>query len=136
MKKRNENKKIAKCKICLTKDFFKIKTSCNHKICIDCLTNLNKPLCPFCRNDLTNELPIKIINIINNINNINNENNENENENEILSLNNENFQTRMYSSSFSLRIDESGVHVNDLNENDDTIENMIGVGMNFLNRLF
>jgi hypothetical protein len=127
MKKRNENIKIAKCKICFTKDFFKIKTSCNHKICIDCLTNINKPLCPFCRNDLTNELPIKIINIINNNNN---------NENENLSLNNENFQTRMYSSSFSLRIDESGVHVNDLNENDDTIENMIGVGMNFLNRLF
>ena len=123
--KRNQNKKLIKCKICLTKDFFKIKTSCDHKICLNCLTKLRKPSCPFCRNDLAGEIPDNIINIINN-NNDNNENNENNNNDAQLT----------YLSPFSLRIDNDGVHVNDLNVNNDAIDNLFGASVDFLNRLF
>jgi hypothetical protein len=121
--KRNENKKLSKCKICLTKDFFKIKTSCGHKICLECLTKLSKTLCPFCRKDLAGEIPENIIKIIKN----------NNTENNNINVNDTPF---LHTSSFSLRIDNNGVHVNDLNENNDSIENMLGVGFDFLNRLF
>ena len=76
--KNSKKKKRITCKICMTRNFYKIKTSCNHKICLDCLTKLSKPLCPFCRNDLKNELPENIINIINkNLSNLQNYNNTN-----------------------------------------------------------
>lgn len=47
------------CPICLTraKGEFKIKTPCNHALCLRCFLKLQNTLCPMCRRDFKNELP-------------------------------------------------------------------------------
>ncbi len=44
------------CCVCYTKNYT-TKTSCKHIICIQCLMNLKKFVCPMCRKDLFKELP-------------------------------------------------------------------------------
>ena len=44
------------CCVCYTKKYT-TKTSCKHIICIQCLMNLKKFVCPMCRKDLFKELP-------------------------------------------------------------------------------
>ena len=45
-----------KCCVCYTRNYT-TKTSCKHTICIQCLMNLKKSVCPMCRKDFFNELP-------------------------------------------------------------------------------
>lgn len=47
------------CPICLTsaKGEFKIKTPCNHALCLKCFMKLKKPICPLCRADFNDKLP-------------------------------------------------------------------------------
>ena len=44
------------CCVCYTKNYT-TKTSCKHIICIQCLMNLKKFVCPMCRKDLFKEFP-------------------------------------------------------------------------------
>ena len=140
--KNGESKKVKKrikCKICITNKFFKIKTSCNHKICLDCLTKLRKAQCPFCRNDLKNELPDNIIKIINNnnIENINNNNQSTFNQgpfndfNSFFGNNNNEPQTLYSTSSFSFSIDTDGFHVNNQSEGEPS--SLLQTGLNLAN---
>ena len=47
------------CPICFEKDKWITKTPCNHKICIDCIVELSKNICPFCRKkNVFDTLPI------------------------------------------------------------------------------
>ena len=54
---------MTECCICYN-NIYITKTSCNHEICIDCLSKLYSPICPYCRNDLKNKLPLIILNSI------------------------------------------------------------------------
>lgn len=47
------------CPICLTsaKGEFKIKTPCNHALCLKCFMKLKKTICPLCRADFNDKLP-------------------------------------------------------------------------------
>lgn len=48
---------MKKCKICFNKKYAIVKTSCGHKLCINCIMCLTKIECPFCRKSLVDELP-------------------------------------------------------------------------------
>ena len=55
------------CCICYTKRYV-TKTICNHNICINCLMNLKKIICPLCRKDLKKEMPKNLLKYLNNKN--------------------------------------------------------------------
>jgi hypothetical protein len=72
------------CSICY-ETILLINLNCSHKICVECLSNLKKVLCPICRVEL-NYLPKKIKKIIYK-NNSNHNNKNNFNHNDINSFN-------------------------------------------------
>ena len=47
------------CPICLSKinSEFKIKTPCNHALCLKCFLKLKNTICPLCRFDFKEKLP-------------------------------------------------------------------------------
>lgn len=48
---------MKKCKICFMRKYAIVKTSCKHRLCLNCITNLTKLECPFCRKQLDQEIP-------------------------------------------------------------------------------
>ena len=50
------------CPICLTnvEGEFKIKTPCKHALCLKCFMKLKTPICPLCRYNFKDKLPITI----------------------------------------------------------------------------
>ena len=61
------------CCICYEKKSI-VSLSCKHSVCLFCLIKLNKTKCPYCRCDLSKDLPKEILEIIkaNKNNDINN----------------------------------------------------------------
>ncbi len=51
---------MKKCKICFMRKYAIVKTSCKHRLCLNCIMNLTKPECPFCRKQLDQEIPQEI----------------------------------------------------------------------------
>jgi hypothetical protein len=67
-KSESDNKQLIECGICMEKIINDklIDLDCKHQICISCFNNLKSLLCPFCRNDFTNDFDNVIINQDNN----------------------------------------------------------------------
>ena len=61
------------CKICFNDTEINnfINLTCNHKLCKDCFQEWNKT-CPWCREEIQNDLKINNLNKVNKVNNINN----------------------------------------------------------------
>ena len=58
----------SECIICLENKIYITYTSCKHALCVDCLFHMKNMLCPMCRKDLSNELPLIVKdNILNNL---------------------------------------------------------------------
>ena len=53
------------CSICLENDKWTCITPCKHNICLFCLLDIEKKICPICRCDLLEKLPEKIKNVVN-----------------------------------------------------------------------
>jgi len=52
------------CCICFEKNNWTCISPCKHKICLYCLLDIDKKICPICRCDLLEKLPEKIKNLV------------------------------------------------------------------------
>ena len=54
------------CYLCSKNSFINTKLTCNHILCIECLLLLEETKCPYCKKNITNEIPQTLVYIIKN----------------------------------------------------------------------